>query len=414
MAGNKDTDRAAQELTGHDCARCGACTVVCPVFGEEPLEGLTARGRMFLLGVTEFSENPSRNFKDIFSRCLLCGACEQVCSRNLPIRARVIDARSRFPWLSGRHGLKKSMANQVLSSPAIMQAFIRAGISLKKLSGLPKTSGMRLKLAILEDGPPLPVTEIGRENKGAGASPSLDYFSGCLARFLQPSVAGAIKKLATQAGYSLHIPSAQGCCGLAALAAGRIEQARELAWNNIQTFAGSERSILTSCASCSSHLLSYPELFKDDTEKYEAARQFCERVEEFSGFFLKKTKNPLTFKSKQPLRVFYHDPCHLRFGAEGRQAPRHLLDKVAGLKRVDSEGESHCCGQGGLFHLGSPELSGKIFNRCQRLAMSGSPQTVTTTCSGCLMQWQQGVVKQDLPVEVRHLALLLADCLFYK
>jgi len=81
---------------------------------------------------------------------------------------------------------------------------------------------------------------------------------------------------------------------------------------------------------------------------------------------------------------------------------------------VEEEGEPHCCGQGGLFHLGSPEISGKIFNRCQSLAMSANPHTVTTTCSGCLIQWQLGAVKHNLPVTVRHLALLLADCLVGK
>ncbi len=408
--------RIDREQTGRDCARCGACTVVCPVFAEELQEALTARGRMFLLGIAQFTEKPSRNFKDIFSRCLLCGACEQVCSRNLPIRERVIDARSRFPWLHGKHSLKKNALRQLLASPAILQALVRIGISLDNLCGLPKNSGMRLKLAFLEDYPYRQITEPEDKyaDKQVCLAPSLDYFSGCLARFLQPSVAGAVKRLSNQASHSLHIPSSQGCCGLAAFAAGRIGQARELAWNNIQVFAGSEDKILTSCASCSSHLFFYPELFKDDPGKYEPARQFSERVEEFSGFFLKKAKNSLTFKSSQPLRVFYHDPCHLRFSGEGGEAPRYLLEQVAGLKRVEPESGPHCCGQGGLFHLGSPELSGKIFNRCQSLAMSVNPQTVTTTCSGCLMQWQEGVIKHNLPVTVRHLALLLADCLICK
>jgi glycolate oxidase iron-sulfur subunit len=371
---------------------------------------------MFLLRCTPFAEKSSRNFKDIFSRCLLCGACERVCSRNLPIRARVIDARSRFlrMWLHDKHGLKKNVARQMLATPVILQTLVRVGISLKRLYKLPKSSGMRLKLALLENYTPPQITVTGREDKNTDKvfpSPSLDYFSGCLARFIQPSVAGAVKRLAAQAGDSLHTPSSQGCCGLAALAGGKIDQARELAWNNICGFAGSEHPILSSCASCSSHLLAYPELFKDDPEKYEPARQFSERVEEFSEFFLKKPKTILTFKSNQSMTVFYHNPCHLRFSAEGGEDAKHLLDRVAGLERVESEGGTHCCGHGGLFHLGSPKLSGKIFNRCQNLSMSGNPQIVTTTCSGCLMQWQEGVLKHNLPVAVRHLALLLEDCL---
>ncbi len=356
--------------------------MVCPVFRAEPLEALTARGRMFLLGHSLFAEKPSRHFQDIFSRCLLCGACEQVCSRNLPIRTRVIEARSRLPWLYGKHGLKKNLVRRILGSFGkaylLTETWRFVSRSMVKY-GIPKQP------------------------------PVLDYFTGCTAGFLQPSIGRAVKRLTTLAGYSLHIPASRGCCGLTALAAGKIDQARELAWRNIKAFSGSDRDILTSCASCSSHLSSYPELFKNDPEKYEPAREFSERVQEFSGFFLNKTPS-LTFKSNQPLTVFYHDPCHLRFTQEGREVPRLLLNRVVDLQLAEPEEEGHCCGHGGLFQLGSPELSGKIFNRCQSLALTVNPQIITTTCSGCLRQWQQGVTKHNLPVTVRHLALLLDDC----
>ncbi|MCW5199838.1 4Fe-4S dicluster domain-containing protein, partial [Desulfobulbus sp. F1] len=73
------------------CAKCGACMTVCPVFRTEGRESLTARGRMHLLATS--TNSISAVFADVFSRCLLCGACEQVCPRNLPITQLIADAR---------------------------------------------------------------------------------------------------------------------------------------------------------------------------------------------------------------------------------------------------------------------------------------------------------------------------------
>ena len=36
-----------------------------------------------------------------------------------------------------------------------------------------------------------------------------------------------------------------------------------------------------------------------------------------------------------------------------------------------------------------------------------NPEAVTTTCSGCLMQWQQGLAAAGSEIRVLHLAQLL-------
>jgi len=389
-----------------NCAKCGACTVVCPVFRVDPRESLTARGKMYLLSLP-FAERPSGHFQDIFSRCLLCGACEQVCSRQLPITKLVTRARGRFPLFYGRHGVQKALARKALSSPGLLRGLVRAGISLKRINALPAHSGLRLKLGLLEE-PHVPGQDsLACENRQDGAD--LSYFTGCLARYLQPSVGRATCRLAGAAGHSLSIPASQGCCGLAASAGGRQEEARRLAWRNIKAFAGSETPILTSCASCSHHLAGYPELFKDNQEKQQEAQKFVDRVVEFSSFFLGQPAFALTAQVHH--KVFYHDPCHLRFTEGGRNNPRRLIERIKNIKRVESSDGPQCCGQGGLFQLGYPDLSGTIFHKCATAALSCDPDMVVTTCSGCLMQWQQGQVEDTLPVRVRHLALLLADCL---
>jgi glycolate oxidase iron-sulfur subunit len=92
---------ALSEEQMQQCAKCGSCTVVCPVYRVTGRESLAARGKLHLLG-TELAGRPSAAFEDLFAQCLLCGACEDVCPRELPIRGLIVEARSRFSSLYGR------------------------------------------------------------------------------------------------------------------------------------------------------------------------------------------------------------------------------------------------------------------------------------------------------------------------
>ncbi len=396
-----------------ECVRCGSCTVVCPVYRVTGRESVTARGKLHLLG-TELAKEPSALYQDIFARCLLCGACEAVCPRNLPILALTTRARSRFPAFYGRHGLRKVLARKALASPNLLPALIRLGIGLRQINALPADSGLRLKLGLLEQ---RPEADQGLEQADGPARPADEsaagplYFSGCLARYLQPSVARAAEKLARHAtGGDIHAPRNQRCCGLAAWAAGRPDEARQLARKNIAAFAGTTGPILTSCASCSSHLKTYPDLFTDDTGWREQARSFSARVREFSSFFLEQAGD-LKFAARKTARLFYHDPCHLRFTGEGRAAPRRLLDLVDNIRRCEPDDGPRCCGQGGLFHLGYPDLAERIFSTACESALATGPDIVVTTCSGCLMQWQTGLAARHDPARAIHLAVFLASCL---
>lgn len=338
---------------------------------------------------------------DIFSRCLLCGACEQVCPRGLPVTRLVAEARSRFPLRRSPHGVRRFLACAALSRPALLNGLVKAGVSLRHLLALPADSGLRLRLALLEEQPAAPEEEDESEPTGG-----LSYFVGCFARHLQPSIARATMRLLSRCGLRASVPAGQHCCGLAGWSSGDIDQARALAEKNILAFAGADAPIITSCASCSAHLLTYPDLFAESDPWRRRAQAFADRVQEFTAFFDRNLHLPPPEQSGNALTVFYHDPCHLRFEADGMTASRRLLKKM-GAAVVEPEDGPRCCGQGGLFHLACPETSAKIFARCSRQALAGQPNCITSTCSGCLMQHQTGAAGR--PVRVAHLAVLLAE-----
>jgi glycolate oxidase iron-sulfur subunit len=108
-------------------------------------------------------------------------------------------------------------------------------------------------------------------------------------------------------------------------------------------------------------------------------------------------------------RIFYHDPCHLRFGPEKiTAAPRRLIRDLYGSPPVELARGPHCCGQGGLFRLAHPDLAEQIFRGALAELMELSAAHVVTTCSGCLLQWQQGIRKADSACQCSHLAVFLA------
>jgi len=395
------TGEISKESPEYNCAKCGACVPVCPVFRVEDREALTARGRMHLL-LNSLGQPPSALLADVFARCLLCGACEQVCPRHLPITRLIAEARSRFPLLLGPASLQKAVSCAVLSRPALLAGLLQAGLVLKHLLILPKKSGLRLKLALTEERP-VPILRPLPENESQAAG--LAYFVGCFAQYVQPSIAAATERLLHRCGLTARIPTEQCCCGLAAWSSGDLELSRALARRNITAFVGNG-PVLASCASCSHHLRSYPRLFAENDPWYEQAQAFAARVQEFCSFFNERL--PSIPERGSGLRIFYHDPCHLRFEPDGRVAPRTLLKKN-GFIIVEPEDGSLCCGQGGLFHLSCPETSAKIFARCSSQALAGQPACITSTCSGCLMQYQLGLARQEKKIRVAHLAVLLEE-----
>lgn len=394
------------EKIKEQCARCGSCTVVCPVFRVTGREELAARGKLHLLS-TDLLATPSKHFQDLFAQCLLCGACEENCSRQLPILELIVAARSTFSHLYGKHPLQRTFAREALSRPMLLECLVKAGLQLSRLSLLPQDSGLRIKLGLLEkdSGTQAEKEQSERPVKEAGED-SIMYFSGCMARYLQPSIAEATAYIAEAiTGLPVHEPDQQFCCGLAAWAAGKLDDAKQLAKKNIEAFAGAGE-ILTSCASCSAHLQKYPALFEDEPDWHAKAEQFSDRVREFTSFVDVNTpEQKLGGKTLQ--RVYYHEPCHLRFAKTKNDAARNLLAKTENVSQVNMESGTKCCGQGGLFHLGYPELSEKIFSSVHEQAESSAADVVVTSCSGCLMQWQAGLARNRSEIKALHFAVWL-------
>ncbi len=401
--------------------KCGACTVVCPVFQVTGSETYTARGRHHLLKVLTESDRTSA-YGEILSKCLLCGACKDACSRGLDTPQLVISSRIGFSKLTGSSFLKH-ISNKALVQPTLFSGLVKAAQAGEHLLAmLPKNSGLRMRLAFFRDSD-LQLPEKGyiesldsnsEATQAANDNKVCSYFVGCYANHMKVEVAQATDKLVSYTtGSRPFAPRDQACCGLPAHGAGDADMARRLAEQNISAFEITNTPILVSCDSCYSHLNKYPELFEEGSKWQKRAHDFVKRLQEFSNYFdkvLAEQNVEVVEQNKSGRRrIFYHDPCHLRFGNEFTEASRRLLSKFPSVQLIELPGGPQCCGQGGLFQLAHPDLSIKIRDHLLDEFLKLPVDTVTTSCSGCLLQWRQGLASCGKSVEVKHLAELLCE-----
>ena len=330
--------------------------------------------------------------------CLVCGACEEACSRGLEITETIIAAKTGPGGPAARLMLLAAAADRAARLAPFARMLARAARIL------PPDSGLRLKLGLPAEaaaGASPPAGEEGTASRSA-------VFSGCFARHLEPEIELATLELAALAhGERPSLPAGQACCGLAAKNAGRGEQARELARRNIAAFARAER-IIVPCASCYHQLKTYPALLAADRDWQQRAADFAARVVEFSSCLGRGPAATALARAMAPLdeekTAVWHDPCHLRFPHRISAEPRRLLGLIKGLRLVEPESGPRCCGMGGLFAANFPELSERITAPALAGLTARRPGIIVTSCSGCLIQWR----RHAAGVEVLHPATLLA------
>jgi len=405
------------------CVKCGTCNTVCPVYLATGNEIHTPRGKQHLKSRIKKGE-VSAHYADIFSKCLLCGACLEVCPRGLDTPELVTQVRSELPRLSGLSFLKY-VSRKALVHPFLLSGLTRIGTTANTLLGewLPKDSGLRLRMQGFEqEAFKLPATGYiekliaelakGKEQQESRQEQSMSFFTGCLANHLQPEIAESTQFLvAKTTGRKAAVPLEQTCCGMAALAAGRIDEARDLAKKNIIAFEENDFPILTSCSSCYYQLKSYSELFGDDPEWLERAARFTGRLQEFSTFFLEKfsanSDALIPADALSSKKVVYHDPCHLRFKLHITREPRQLINLLPGIELQELPNGPQCCGQGGLFQVAHPDLAQQVRDRLMDDYAKLSAQTVLTACSGCLLQWQLSLAVGNKGGKAEHLAIFI-------
>jgi glycolate oxidase iron-sulfur subunit len=220
-----------------------------------------------------------------------------------------------------------------------------------------------------------------------------------------PEVNTATARVLAAEGCDVIIPAGQGCCGALSLHSGRASEAAGFARRTIAVFeqAGVD-AIVVNSAGCGSAMKEYGALLasprdgtgrddtgRDDTDAGWAARAaaLSGKVRDLSEFLAELyggSGGPQAERHELPVRVAYHDACHLAHAQRIRQQPRDLLGAIPGLELAEVGDGATCCGSAGVYNLLQPEAARELGVRKAAAVRATGAALVVSANPGCSLQ----------------------------
>lgn len=336
------------------CIKCGLCQATCPVCKELLLEKFTPRGKIQLARYYSQGDlDLSEHYRDIFAKCLLCGACVATCPSGL-------DPKKVFV------GMREEIAKEKGLHPK-MEEVVRSLVTHHNISNEDNAErgGWRDFLKELPD-------HMYQKDKAEVA-----YFVGCVASFfpMAQQIPQNLVRILESADVDFTILGGEEwCCGFPLIGAGVPEKVREMAEHNLEKLRKlGAKKVVFSCPSC---YRTWQEHYETDVELFHST-QLIERLIEDGALRLGEVKATVT----------YHDPCDLGRNGGVYDAPRKLLKSIPGLTLVELENnraQSVCCGGGGNLEMVDSGLTGSIAQKkIEEIKRTGA-ETVVTSCQQCI------------------------------
>jgi glycolate oxidase iron-sulfur subunit len=367
------------------CVHCGFCLPTCPTYVTLGEEQNSPRGRILLMKEVLEGGLTLEEAAEPIDNCLGCQACVTACPSGVEygdlIAAFRAHAEERRPRPFAER-MQRALVARTLPSPRRFRAAARLGMLTRPLARL-APARMRPMLDLLPQrlprSRPLPAVFPATGERRARVA----LLAGCAQQVLDPEIGWATLRVLARNGVETVVPERQGCCGALAMHGGRTAQARKLARRNLAAFPADVDAVIVNAAGCGSGMREYGLLFAGEADD-ERARAFAERVVDVSAFLddLGLVTPP---PAARPLRVAYHDACHLAHAQHVREAPQRLL-RAAGHEVVVPEDWELCCGSAGTYNVERPEMAAELGRRkAERLRATGA-DVVAAGNIGCLTQ----------------------------
>ena len=181
---------------------------------------------------------------------------------------------------------------------------------------------------------------------------------GCVQHVLSPEINWATLRVLAKNGVEVVIPAGQGCCGALMLHTGDAAGAQKLARHNLRLFPQDVDAIITNAAGCGSGMKEYGLLFKGATDEA-AADAFTRKVKDVSVLLAEIGLQPPPPLST-PIKIAYHDACHLAHAQSVTAAPRQLLRAIPNVTLLEIPQSEICCGSAGTYNLEQPEVAEQL------------------------------------------------------
>jgi glycolate oxidase iron-sulfur subunit len=244
------------------------------------------------------------------------------------------------------------------------------------------------------------------------------FFTSCVMDVMFPHVNKSALAMLLVGGAEVHVPRAQTCCGALHAHAGLRHAAKDLVRRNVAAFqhasGGPFDYIVTDSAGCGAALRDGGHLLHD-TPDATAAGEFAGRVRDISEVLATLEFPPSNYtltspwNPARPMRVAYHDPCHLAHAQKVRTQPRDLIRALTNVELVELPNADWCCGSAGVYNLTHPAMAQAQLDRKLESIEQADPDVVVVSNPGCLLHMQRGArARGSVGASMVHLVELLA------
>ena len=403
------------------CARCSHCKWIppwavndarfvkhCPSSLRYSFDAYSAQGRgNIALGMLRdvLSYETSESLLDIVYTCQTCGACDVTCKviRDLEplevlyeLRAKCVEDGQLLPAHTiVIESLRKD--DNVMSKPKAERGKWAEGLDVKDIT--------KEKADIL-------------------------FHAGCQYSFDEElwEVARKAVNILRTVGVDLGIMGGEEtCCGGRAYELGYQGEHTKYAEHNIETWnVAGVGKVVTPCADClGAFRLFYPRIGKEMNFEVLHVTQYIDQL-------IKEGK--IKFGNRLPIKVTYHDPCHLGRGADpyipwegkvekvlgqlpvtvprkerryGRNGiydpPREILRSIPGLELVEMwriREYSFCCGAGGGVKEAYPDFA--LWTAKERImeAKATGAEALVTACPWCTRNFKDAMEEYGEKIEL--------------
>jgi glycolate oxidase iron-sulfur subunit len=410
-----DAHRPPEQDVVDDCVHCGFCLDSCPTYVLWGAEADSPRGRILLVneGLNE-AQTLSEEMVTHFDRCLGCMACVTACPSGVRydrLIERVRPQVERHHERSPSERALRTLIYATLTNPRRLRALMPLMGAGRRLGAdrLPEPLGNMLRVAPR----PEPGARAGRRQVPVFTPASnprrgrLGLLLGCVQRVFYPEVHRATVHVLAAEGYDVIAPRMPDCCGALEFHGGEEDAAIRRAQQTIDAFEQASGGaaldhIVVNAAGCGSAMKVYGELLGSTR-----AQDFSRRVRDVSE--LLGEIEPRAPRGPVPLRVAYHDACHLAHAQGVRAQPRALLDAIPGLELAEVATEPDvCCGSAGIYNLLAPEAAAELGARKARHLIDTGAQAIAAGNPGCAAQLDRHLRELGCPLPIYHPVELLS------
>jgi heterodisulfide reductase subunit D len=369
------------------CRRCGICRDavyedrgfdgICPVWKNSAgFETSFMRGRIQVaLALLEGRLEQTPENAEALYTCTLCGNCTSICAAEF--------------------------------DPAKCLESVRA-----ILHEIPNEARDTITKKILENNNPYIEDNKSRRNWVAEVGFDIPtkgevlYFTGCTAGIKLPETAISAAVVLKASGVSFAVLEDEPCCGSVMLRTGMIHMARE---NAARVFARIHESgastVVVTCAGC------LKTLREDYAERFSLKMPRVLHIVEYLHT-LTQNKQLRYKRTKENVKVTWHDPCHLGRSLGVYEQPRDILRSIPGMELVEmntNREAAMCCGSGGGLRSYDAGLAKRIAADRIKSAEETQADILATACPFCEHNLKDGALSIESKIRVLDIMDLLSE-----